>query len=44
MLFVNGQRNEHVLKKSYFIGHVSSREKVHKINEDMAEKSKHPAN
>jgi len=31
MLFVNGQRNEHVFKKSYFIGHVSSGEKVQKM-------------
>jgi hypothetical protein len=47
MLFVNGPRNEHVFKLSYFIGHVSSGEKDLKMwqqTEGMAEKSKHPAN
>jgi hypothetical protein len=44
---MNGQRNEHVFKKSYFIGHVSRGEKDLKIwhqTDGMADSSKHPAN
>jgi hypothetical protein len=46
-LFVNGQRNEHVFKKSYFTSHVSSGEKDLRMwyqTDGMAEKSKHSAN
>lgn len=46
-LFVNGQRNEHVFKKSYFTGHVSSWEKDLSMwhqTHGMPLKSKHSAN